>query len=383
MVLENCISQVAGGYQVKVPGSPAIICGTEEAAKAKLNELIQKAYSQHITVGENGGYYVKYGKNPSKAFSNQSDAIAYLNKTMSQPTTNTIATGVNALENGEYEVKLKGQPMRKFSNEADAVKFYNNLVNKQLATISEDADGIFNVKGIDGINRKFSTKEQAEQFLKKDLGIKDVQPKNPTELIKDKKGKGGKGFFNKIGSYISKTWKSGAKGKVALIAGALTGLAAIGLAVFAGTRKSKAEEVQPEETTVTATPVADESENPTPSTAAPEETATPTKPAVPKFSTDLIDETGNYTVQSGEGEYAIAENLLKEYNKTHSDVPVSQQNIAILAKAIMDERSATLGYASNPTKRISLPMLHPGNTVHIPNLENIDFKKNKPLDLAA
>lgn len=182
---QNCITELNGGYVVNFEGAPATMFSTPEAARARLDQLIQNAYRNNIKPGESGGYTVRYGNNPTRMFSTREQAIEFLNRQVAagnagRTAAQSVQSGVTALTNGGYQVNLKGTPSRMFTSEAEAIKYYNKLVQNTLATsIIENADGTFDVKAANGPTRKFTTKEQAEAFLKKELGIKDVAKGKP------------------------------------------------------------------------------------------------------------------------------------------------------------------------------------------------------------
>lgn len=384
MGFENCITETKGTYALKFGNNPTVMYSTRDAAEKRLNQLIQEAYKNNIATS-NGTYSVKYGDNPTRMFTNRDDAIKFLNKQMSTPVTKpaqNVLSGVSALKEGGYEVKLKGCPATRFTNEADAIKYYNKLVNETMkSSIIPNPDGGFDVKFADGPTRRFSTKEQAEKFLKKQLGIKDMPPAN---VKPDKNtGKQSKNIFKRFGSWVKKTWKSGAKGKAGIILAAATlgvvGLIA-GVAALNG-RKKIAEAVQSEHVQEETAKTPEEQVAKTPEASPKEEQAAPVieeplqiaeVPEAPQYKPQApVDEAGNYTAVKGDGEYIIAEKLLNDYKQTHPDFEVSQQNIALLADKLIKERNATLGIADDPTKRISRPMMHPNDKIKVPDLDEL------------
>lgn len=374
MAFENCITEINGGYQVNFAGTPSTMYSTPEAARSRLDKLIQEAYKNNIKPGENGGFTVKYGTNPTTMFSTRDQAISYLNNQIATGGTkaaaNPVLSGIVPLEEGGYEVKLKGQPTTRFTNQADAVKYYNNLVNDTFKkSIVPNPDGGFDVKPANGPTRRFSTQAQAEAFLKQELGIKEM-PAAPGEVPSNGGEKGGKSgktkqsknIFKRLGGWVSKTWKSGAKGKVGLLLGGAAlvgGLVAGAIALFGGKDK-KAEEVKTEETNpVTATP-AEETTAPT----EPAEETVPVQPEEPAYEPIVkLNEDGTYTTKKNDNFYTLAENLLKDYcaqNKIDKTITAKSPEVQILAERIM--RKNEYWYDPNCTeanKRHSAPMLYP------------------------
>lgn len=325
MAFENCITEINGGYQVNFAGTPSTIYSTQEAAKSRLDKLIQEAYKKNIKSAENGGFTVKYGNNPTTMFSTREQAISYLNNQIATGGTkaaaNPLLSGIVPLQEGGYEVKLKGQPTTRFTNQADAVKYYNNLVNNTFKkSIVPNPDGGFDVKPANGPTRRFSTQAQAEAFLKQELGIKEM-PAAPAEVPPNggEKGKNSgkvkqsKNVFKRFGEWVSKTWKSGAKGKAGLILGAAAlvgGLVAGAIALFGGKDK-KAEEVKPEETNqVTTVPEEEAAVSTVPT--APTEPAVPVEPETPKNIPVIVG--NNETIETIARKYGVSVDDIKKLN---------------------------------------------------------------------
>lgn len=271
------------------------------------------------------------------------------------------------IEKNEAEIASRQKEINLVNNSRrginDRVRIYREAMEKQGLTGQQLEEQVARYK--DGLMAK--RKERFNELKgQNEARLKANEPtkvdNNPPEPKKQSKN-----IFKRFGAWVGKTWKSGAKGKIGLILGAVTVIGGLiaGAVALSGKDKS-AQPAQPGKVQkeTAQKPVTKETET------------QPAKkaevPETPQFKPQApVDAAGNYTVVNGDGEYIIAEKLLNDYKQTHPDFEVSQPNIAILADALIKERKAALGKADDPTKRIALPMMHPNEQIKVPNLDEL------------